>query len=100
MSDETMRRLLEVHRDEINKRDEEIASLKRDGVFHSNEITRLKRDLESTSRRLEYANRTANEHAAKVTKLEGVTTSLRIELQNEREAHTAARDAAHQEDDL
>lgn len=36
----------------------------------------------------------------KVTKLEGVIESLKIELQKEREAHTAARDAAHQEDDL
>lgn len=44
MSDETMRRLLEVHRDEINKRDEEIASLKRDGVFHSNEAMLAEED--------------------------------------------------------
>lgn len=40
----------------------------------------------------------SDEHRAKVAKLEGIIKSLKIELQNEREAHTSARDAAAHED--
>ncbi|WHU45163.1 hypothetical protein QNM97_13990 [Gordonia sp. L191] len=91
MSDRTMRSLLEVHREEIGLRDRDIETLERVKESFEQSLAVSKNECAEVRRQLVQANQRADERRDKIAKLEGVVESLKIELQNERAAHTSTK---------
>lgn len=65
-------------RDDVRYKDSRIETLERDCRQHESSVQNLKGTIEARD--------------AKVTKLEGIIESLKIELQNERAAHTMTKE--------
>ncbi|UVF60350.1 hypothetical protein SEA_MURP_76 [Gordonia phage Murp] len=100
MTDQTMHALMDVYRTDLNDRDDEISNLTMQLDSQRDRADRLARDKDQAERMGRAANDRARENLVKATELEeqvaklnGIIESLNLELGNEREAHTAARDA-------
>jgi chromosome segregation ATPase len=91
--DTTLQALLAVHRHEVADLEQSVAFLEsqRDDLNRRIEVCR--RDVDRADEQARRTREARDALATKVDKLEGVVESLKIELQNERAAHTEAREA-------
>lgn len=94
MTDTTMRNLLDVYRVELNDRDEEIRRLGDDIEFWKGQHEKERKENYSKSDQIKKYRQQSEEQREKIAKLNQVIESLNLELANEREAHTKAREAA------
>lgn len=91
MSDNVMRMILEAHRAEVNSLETRATNAEFHSSYQDNEIARLKAQVSSSNSSFNAVRQQRDDANEKVAKLESVIETLKIELQNERAAHTAAK---------
>lgn len=91
--DQTMRSLLAVHRTELDEREQKITALEGQIQDQGWQLDSQHAEHERTKSDLKRLQVVATERADKITKLEGVIESLKLELADVRAQFTKAREA-------
>lgn len=98
--DQTMQSLLGVHRFEVSELEDKVNQLESllSDVQHrertaSTKVSHLVKDAEARRERQQKADA---EHAERIEKLHGVVDALKLDLGNEREAHTGLQDTVRE----
>lgn len=97
--DQTMLAVLEIYRHQVTDLDERLESARSDAERQMYRAEEAERQLKASREQREHDKRgfsavkaERDKAAEKVAKLEGVISSLKIELQEERAAHTATKE--------
>ena len=88
----TLADLLEVYRVKVTGLEEDVDRMQSDNDFMRHEMKRLEDERDRHREDAERNRKLIKERAERNVKLQGVIDSLRIELQNEREAHQATKE--------